>query len=157
MRAACLHELQGCFRTGFSSKLSHKPQQCRFCSGPLVLWDQSEIILGENKSQKKLKKTGCVEVKKKAEISHRGRTGGGSFPRFERTPELKLFAQADSHHLSRWSRWTILLLAGEGRPGLRRTSDRLETLPAWSGVVCPSAGLVKVVRGGGGQDVSRCR
>lgn len=63
----------GLFQPSFSSELSHKPQQCRFCSGPLVLWDQSEIILGKIKAKKKkkLKKTGCVEVKKKAEISHR--------------------------------------------------------------------------------------
>lgn len=124
---------------------------------PLVLWDQSEIILGKIKAQK-LKKTGCVEVKKKAEISHRILTGGGSFRCFERTLELKLFVQADLHHLSCCSRWTILFLAPDGRLSQRPSNGRLETVPACSGVVCPSPGSVKVVRGGaGGQDVTRCR
>lgn len=121
---------------------------------PLVLWDHAEIILGKIKA-KKLKKTGRVEVKKKAEISHRILTRGGSFPCFERTPELKLFVQAHSHHLSCCSRWTILFLAWDGRLSQRQTNDRLETVPACSGVVCPSTGSVKVVRGGvGGQDVT---
>lgn len=78
-------------------------------------------------------KTGCVEVKKKAQISHRIPSGGGSFPCSERTAQLKLFAQADSHHLSYCSRSTILFLAWDDRLSQRQTNDRLETVPACSG------------------------
>lgn len=142
------------FHCRLSSRFSHKPQQCTFCSGLLSSGSSQRLFWGKKIKAKKLKQTGSVEVKKKAEISHSVGTGGGSFPCFERTPELKLFVQADSHHLSRWSRWTVLFLAWDGRPSQRQTNDRLETVPACSGVVCPSTGSVKVVRGGaGGQDV----
>lgn len=120
------------FPSNPSPNFSHKLQQCRFCSGLLSFGISPRLFWGKIKA-KNLMKTGCVEVKKKAQISHRILTGGGSFPCFERTAQLKLFAQADSHHLSYWSRSTILFLAWDDRPSQRQTNDRLETVPACSG------------------------
>lgn len=112
---------------------------------PLVLWDQLEIILGKIKA-KKLKKTGCAEVKKKAEISHRILTRGGSFPCFERTPELKLFVQADSNTWvavvgGQYYSWLEAAGWAKGRP----VADLRRCQRVW-GVLCPSTGSVKVVR-----------
>lgn len=120
------------FHSNPSPNFSHKLQQCRFCSGLLSFGISQRLFWGKIKA-KNLMKTGCVEVKKKAQISHRILTRGGSFPCFERTAELKLFAQADSHHLSYCSRSTILFLAWDDRLSQRQTNDRLETVPACSG------------------------
>lgn len=136
------------FHCRLCSNFSRNPQQCRFCSGLPSFGISQRLFWGKIKA-KKLKKTGCVEVKKKAQISHRILTHGGSFPCFERTPELKLFVQADSHHLSYCSRSTILFLASDGRLSQRQTNDRLEMVPACSGCRVSVCWL--------GQSRSRCR
>lgn len=51
----------------------------------------------------------------------------------QRTPELKLFVQANLHHFSYCIRSTILFLATDSRLRQRPTNDRLEMVPARSG------------------------
>lgn len=143
------------FPSNPSPNFSHKLQQCRFCSGLLSFGLSPRLFWGKIKA-KNLMKTGCVEVKKKAQISHRILTGGGSFPCFERTAQLKLFAQADSHHLSYWSRSTILFLAWDDRPSQRQTNDRLETVPACSGCRVSISWLGQSHRAGGRDDPRCC-